>query len=95
MTETIRKETDAKPLKFYNMESLNKEQQKKIILHQSLMKSNIENIGKTLDSGVKVKDDKAESKHDKAISDRYFKDEQVKDRELSDYAGEWQSVYPT
>lgn len=95
VTETIRKETDAKPLKFYNMESLNKEQQKKDnITYQSLMKSNIENIGKALDSGVKVKDDKAESKHDKAISDGYFKDEQVKDRELSDYAGEWQSVYP-
>ncbi|HHC6335858.1 TPA: ZinT/AdcA family metal-binding protein [Staphylococcus aureus] len=72
VTETIRKETDAKPLKFYNMESLNKEQQKKDnITYQSLMKSNIENIGKALDSGVKVKD-----------------------RELSDYAGEWQSVYP-
>ncbi|MCE3400437.1 zinc ABC transporter substrate-binding protein, partial [Staphylococcus aureus] len=68
VTETIRKETDAKPLKFYNMESLNKEQQKKDnITYQSLMKSNIENIGKALDSGVKVKDDKAESKHDKAI----------------------------
>ncbi len=42
------------------------------------MKSNIENIGKALDSGVKVKDDKAESKHDKAISDGYLKMSKLK-----------------
>lgn len=39
------------------------------------MKFNIENIGKVLDSGVKVKDDKVESKYDKVIFDGYFKDE--------------------
>ncbi len=32
VTETIRKETDAKPLKFYNMESFDKNETKKIIL---------------------------------------------------------------
>ncbi len=29
-----------------------------------------------------------------AIYDGYFDDDQVKDRPLSDYAGDWQSVYP-
>ena len=42
MTETLRKETDAQPLKFYNMESLNKDQQNdKDLSYQSLMKENI------------------------------------------------------
>ena len=44
VTETIRKKKQMRSLlKFYNMESLNKEQQKKDnITYQSLMKSNIE-----------------------------------------------------
>ncbi|EHJ07303.1 zinc ABC transporter substrate-binding lipoprotein AdcA [Staphylococcus simiae] len=95
VTETIRQETDAHPLKFYNMESLNKEQQKKDnITYQSLMKSNIKNIDKSLASNIKIDDDKAKHKHDKAISDGYFKDSDIKDRQLSDYEGDWQSVYP-
>jgi zinc transport system substrate-binding protein len=31
---------------------------------------------------------------DQAIYDGYFDDEQIEDRELSDWEGEWQSVYP-
>ena len=95
VTETIRKETNAKPLKFYNMESLNKEQSKDESMdYQTLMNKNIEALDKALDSNIKVEDEKAEHKHDKAISDGYFKDNQVKDRALSDYEGKWQSVYP-
>lgn len=59
VTETIRHETDAQPLKFYNMESLNKDQQNQDdISYQSLMKTNINNLSKALDSDVKAKDDK-------------------------------------
>ncbi|WP_046838175.1 ZinT/AdcA family metal-binding protein, partial [Staphylococcus succinus] len=47
-----------------------------------------------LNDKIKVEDEKAADKHSKAIQDGYFKDDQVKDRPLSDYAGEWQSVYP-
>lgn len=46
-------------------------------------------------------DDKTEHSHDHAhnhgddkIYNGYFEDDQVKDRELSDWAGDWQSVYP-
>lgn len=56
VTETIRKETDAKPLKFYNMESLNKDQQNdKDLSYQSLMKENIKNIDKALSNNTKAK----------------------------------------
>ncbi|TGE19219.1 zinc ABC transporter substrate-binding lipoprotein AdcA [Staphylococcus petrasii] len=95
VTETIRKETNAEPLKFYNMESLNKEQLKdKSISYQKLMHDNIKALDKALNTNTKLKDPKAEHKYDKAISEGYFKDNQVKDRQLSDYAGKWQSVYP-
>jgi len=95
VTDTIRKETEAKPLKFYNMESLNKSQQQdKDLTYQSLMNKNIKNIDKALNDNIKVKDNKQHEKHTKAIEDGYFKDSQVKDRALTDYKGEWQSVYP-
>ena len=35
-----------------------------------------------------------EAKDEKTVANGYFKDADVKDRELSDYTGEWQSVYP-
>ena len=59
VTETIRKETNAKPLKFYNMESLNKEQSKDESMdYQTLMNKNIEALDKALDSNIKVEDEK-------------------------------------
>ncbi|OIJ30996.1 zinc ABC transporter substrate-binding lipoprotein AdcA [Staphylococcus sp. LCT-H4] len=95
VTDTIRKETKAKPLKFYNMESLTKAQQSdKTITFQSLMKKNIKHINMTLNDNIKVNDDSKKNKHEKAISEGYFKDSQVKDRKLSDYNGDWQSIYP-
>lgn len=95
VTDTIRKETDAKPLTFNNMESLSKKQlNDNDISYQSFMKENIKNIEKALNDKIKTKDEKKEAAHDKAIENGYFKDEQVKDRELSDYEGDWQSVYP-
>ncbi|AVQ33898.1 zinc ABC transporter substrate-binding lipoprotein AdcA [Staphylococcus muscae] len=93
VTDTIRKETDAKPLKFNNMEAVSKDQAKDAT-YQTLMDENIKNIEKALNDKIEVEDEKAADKHSKAIQDGYFKDSQVKDRELSDYAGEWQSVYP-
>ncbi|WP_368541273.1 metal ABC transporter solute-binding protein, Zn/Mn family [Staphylococcus warneri] len=65
ITDTIRKETDAKPLKFNNMESVTKEQQnEKGLSYQSLMKENIKNIKKALDSKIKVKDEDHEHEHE-------------------------------
>lgn len=93
VTDTIRKETNAKTLKFNNMEAVTDDQSKDAT-YQSLMKENVKNLEKALNEKIKVKDDKAANKHTKAIQDGYFKDSQVKDRELSDYAGNWQSVYP-
>ncbi|EAU42054.1 pXO1-130 like-protein; C-terminal of zinc-binding protein AdcA [Fulvimarina pelagi HTCC2506] len=38
--------------------------------------------------------DHVHSKDDQQIYKGYFEDSQIKDRPLSDYAGDWQSVYP-
>nr|WP_263314116.1 zinc ABC transporter substrate-binding lipoprotein AdcA [Mammaliicoccus sp. Marseille-Q6498] len=95
ITDTIRKETNAKPLPFSNMESLTKKQlDEKNLSYQSLMKENINNIEKSLNDKIKSDNHENAASHDKAIEKGYFKDKQVKDRELSDYAGDWQSVYP-
>ncbi|PWZ93178.1 zinc ABC transporter substrate-binding protein, partial [Staphylococcus pseudintermedius] len=58
VTDTIRKETDAKPLKFNNMEAVSKDQAKDAT-YQSLMKENVKNIEKALNDKIKVEDDKA------------------------------------
>ncbi|PTF17062.1 metal ABC transporter solute-binding protein, Zn/Mn family, partial [Staphylococcus cohnii] len=95
VTDTIRKETKAKPLKFNNMESLSKEQaQDKTLTYQSLMEKNIKHLDMALNDNIKTDDEKTHNKHEKAIADGYFKDNQVKDRKLTDYQGHWQSVYP-
>ncbi|WP_323703165.1 zinc ABC transporter substrate-binding lipoprotein AdcA [Mammaliicoccus sp. Dog046] len=95
IADTIRKETNAKTLPFNNMESLTKEQlNQKNLSYQSLMKDNIKNIEKALNDKITTKDDHKDTAHDKAIENGYFKNNQVKDRQLSDYAGDWQSVYP-
>ena len=95
VTETVRQETRAEPLRFNNMESVSKSQAKDAT-YQSLMNENIQHIEKALNDKVTLdtKDDNDTQKHAKAIYDGYFKDSQVKDRALSDYEGEWQSVYP-
>lgn len=53
VTDTIRKETEAEPLKFNNMESVTKDQSKDATF-QSLMKENIKNIEKALDEKIKA-----------------------------------------
>ena len=94
VTETIRKETNAKPLKFYNMESLNKEQSKDESMdYQTLMNKNIEALDKALDSNIKVEDEKLNINMTKLFQMAILKII-VKDRALSDYEGKWQSVYP-
>ena len=95
VTDTIRKETKAKPLKFNNMESLSKEELKdEKLTYQNLMDKNIKHIDMALSDNIKTEEKHSHNKHDKAIADGYFKDNQVKDRKLTDFQGQWQSVYP-
>lgn len=61
VTETLRKDTDAEALKFYNMESLSKDQMKDDSLsYQKLMDKNIEVLEKALNTNTKIKDSESE-----------------------------------
>lgn len=67
MTDTIRKETEAEPLKFNNMEAVTKDQSKDETF-QTLMKENIKNINKALDEKIEAEDEHDE--HDHAHEER-------------------------
>ncbi|MBO0471212.1 zinc ABC transporter substrate-binding protein AdcA [Enterococcus sp. DIV0242_7C1] len=58
----------------------------------SVMKENLSALTKSTDTTPKK--ELTASATEKTVYNGYFEDEQVKDRELSDYAGNWQSVYP-
>ncbi|BDP75039.1 zinc ABC transporter substrate-binding protein AdcA [Enterococcus faecium] len=76
------------------LESLTKEQMDNGEDYVSVMEDNLKALEKTtMVAGEEVVPEK-EAKDEKTVANGYFKDADVKDRELSDYTGEWQSVYP-
>lgn len=60
----------------------------------SVMKENLSALKKTTSIAGKEVKPEAEKETEQTLYSGYFKDSQVKDRALSDYAGNWQSVYP-
>ncbi|QPS71552.1 zinc ABC transporter substrate-binding protein AdcA [Lactococcus garvieae] len=60
----------------------------------SVMEENLKSLKKS--TSIKGKDIQSEapSETTQNIANGYFSDDAVKDRSLSDYTGEWQSVYP-
>lgn len=57
------------------------------------MESNLKSLKQTTDKeGSQIKSEKEEST--KTVYNGYFNDSEIKDRTLSDYAGNWKSVYP-
>ena len=76
------------------LESLIKEQMNNGEDYVSVMEDNLKALEKTtMVAGEEVVPEK-EAKDEKTVASGYFKDVDVKDPELSDYTGEWQSVYP-
>ena len=53
-----------------------------------------QNLQKTTDAVSRVTAIEPEKTPEKTATAGYFKDDQVKDRKLSDWSGTWQSVYP-
>ena len=76
------------------LESLTQEQEDAGEDYISVMKANLKNLEKTTDAATKVIDIEPEKAPEKTVAAGYFKDDQVKDRKLSDWSGTWQSVYP-
>lgn len=97
VAETLAKETGAKLLVLNPLESLTKEEMEAGDSYISVMERNLESLkiatseegGEILPEGAKEGEDAS-----KTVHNGYFSDADVKDRTLSDYEGEWQSVYP-
>lgn len=92
--QTLADETKVQLEVLNPLESLTQKQMEAGEDYLSVMKDNLSALEKTTSvAGKKVKPEE-EKKTEHTVYNGYFKDSQVKDRKLSDYAGTWQSVYP-
>ena len=93
LASTLAKETGVELDVLNPLESLTEKQTKDGADYISIMQANLKALKKTTDQeGAEIA---AEKEVDtKTVQNGYFEDSAVKDRTLSDYAGEWQSVYP-
>lgn len=94
VAETLAKETGVQLAVLNPLESLTEEEMKAGEDYISVMEENLEALEKTTsqEGGEILPEDGAETA--KTVYNGYFEDSAVKDRTLSDYAGNWQSVYP-
>ncbi|MBU0279094.1 MULTISPECIES: zinc ABC transporter substrate-binding protein AdcA [unclassified Gemella] len=95
IAETLAKETNVQLSVLNPLESLTKEQVDAGKDYISIMKENLANLEKTTSqSGKEILPENSEAETEKTVHNGYFNNSDVKDRDLSDYYGEWQSVYP-
>ena len=93
LANTLSKETGVKLDVLNPLESLTEEDMKAGENYISVMEKNLKALKQTTDqAGAEIEPEKAEET--KTVQNGYFEDADVKDRTLSDYAGNWQSVYP-
>ena len=93
IAKTLADETGVELAVLNPIESLTKEQMDKGEDYISVMRENLAALKKTTDQpGKDIQPEKTTD--NKTVHNGYFEDSAVKDRTLSDYAGEWQSVYP-
>jgi zinc transport system substrate-binding protein len=105
VAEVVRKEIGAEALRIHNLSVLTEEDMNNNEDYFTLMHQNLETLSKALSEASKTSAESSESEHDhdhdhvhdeetEKIYEGYFEDSQVKDRYLSDWEGDWQSVYP-
>lgn len=92
IAKTLAEETGVQLEVLNPLESLTTQEINNGSNYQSVMKENLLALLKTTE--VEGKEIYEQIKEPKTVSKGYFEDQDVKDRALSDYAGEWQSVYP-
>lgn len=76
------------------LESLTQKQMDNGEDYLSVMKENLTALKKTTDTAGKEVQPETSEKTEKTVANGYFKDSEVAERTLADYAGNWQSVYP-
>ncbi|MEG9295132.1 ZinT/AdcA family metal-binding protein [Mangrovibacillus sp. Mu-81] len=105
VAEVVRKEIGAEALRIHNLSVLTEEDVDNNEDYFTLMHQNLEVLSKALAEPSKALEESSDSEHDhdhnhahdeesEKIYEGYFEDSQVKDRSLSDWEGDWQSVYP-
>lgn len=99
IARTLADETNVKLEVLNPVESLTEKQMTAGEDYLSVMKENLAALEKTTKVAgkeVQPEEEQAEEEQESAetVANGYFKDNQVKDRTLDDYAGKWQSVYP-
>ncbi|MBP1040866.1 zinc ABC transporter substrate-binding protein AdcA [Vagococcus sp. BWB3-3] len=93
IARTLAEEAKVELLVLNPLEGLTEEQMAAGADYVSIMKENLASLSKTINSGTSSKLDSAEET-EKTVYNGYFTDGQVKNRELADWAGQWQSVFP-
>ncbi len=107
VADIVREEIGAEALRVHNLSVLTEEDIKNSENYFTLMQHNLEVLTQALSEGSEASSEKqeqtSESDHDHShthdeeatkIYEGYFEDSQVEDRPLSDWEGDWQSVYP-
>ena len=93
LANTLSKETGVKLDVLNPLESLTEEATKAGEDYISVMEKNLKVLKQTTDQeGPEIEPEKEENT--KTVHNGYFEDADIKDRTLSDYVGNWQSVYP-
>ncbi|MGX4685294.1 metal ABC transporter solute-binding protein, Zn/Mn family [Vagococcus sp. JNUCC 83] len=92
IAKTLAKETGVELLVLNPLEGLSKEEIKNGDNYLSVMEKNLKALSKT--TGTNTSKTSQAKEPEKTVQTGYFEDSQIEDRPLSNWKGEWQSVYP-
>ncbi|UUV98135.1 zinc ABC transporter substrate-binding protein AdcA [Vagococcus luciliae] len=92
IAKTLAKETGVELLVLNPLEGLSKKEIENGENYVTVMEKNLESLSKT--TGVSSTKIVSDDKNKKTIQTGYFEDSQIQNRPLSNWSGEWQSVYP-
>lgn len=93
VAETLAAETKIKTEVLNPLEGLTQQQMDDGENYLSVMEQNLKALQKTTDT-ENPKEENLTPVKEKTVYNGYFKDSEVKERPLTDWAGSWQSVYP-
>ena len=94
ISKTLAKEANVELLVLNTLEGLSEKDIKEGKDYISVMEENLEALKKTTESTSQKKIKADKKKEEKTVHNGYFKDSDITERALSNWAGEWQSVYP-
>ena len=94
IARTLAKEANVELLVLNPLEGLTNEQMENGEDYLSVMKANLAALSKTTNSGNTSKLDSETIEKERTVYNGYFNDDDIEDRPLSNWAGNWQSVYP-